>query len=170
MNHAPPPETTNAQSTLSAILCPTAWALAVFFNVTVIAYVSPFVGPNILVPLAGGYDAISYDFLNLSLVAGPIIFGAMVGFLIWRLIRPALTPGAARSPRTAILAFSLSAFLAFMGVFALLAIPWAFHPALCIVGPLLWGTSVAIPIIVGLRSIASLQGTNALTSRNVPHA
>jgi len=156
VNHAPPPETTNAQSTLSAILCPTAWALAVFFNVTVIAYVSPFVGPNILVPLAGGYDAISYDFLNLSLVAG--------------LIRPALTPGAARSPRTAILAFSLSAFLAFMGVFALLAIPWAFHPALCIVGPLLWGTSVAIPIIVGLRSIASLQGTNALTSRNVPHA
>jgi len=145
-----------------------AWLVSTVLTVTLVAYVSPFIGPNIVVTLAGGYDQAPRGLLDPSIAIGPPIAGALIGYITWRLTRQGLKPSPAASPWSAILVFSASAALAAMGLFAFQAIMWTLHPMFCVGAPLLWIASVAVPAVYALRSIEGLGGFFRSLSSSVP--
>ena len=123
-----------------------AWILAVGLNSSIVAYVAPFIGPNILVPLAGGYQRLDPTILEVSQYIGAPIAGALIGLLAWRSARHRVRPGVGSSSVPAILVFSFAALISASACLLAQITLFTGYPLTCIIALLLWPGSLMLPI------------------------
>ena len=124
------------------------WVVVSFLNAIIVGPLGPFLGPNIVVPIAGGYRGLNDAILISSVVAGVVTLGFLIGILEWSILRRNLASTSRWVKFSTIGGFLIGALLSFVGYSLSAAGLYGLFVPFCLGGLLIWGLGLCIPLLL----------------------
>ena len=124
------------------------WWIACILNALLLAPISPFVGMNLAVSIAGGYDKIGNSSVTASLVVGVVLCGLLLGVVQWVILRHNFPSATLWMQASTVGSFLFGTLLASGGFTLFSAGVYGLFLPFCIGGPLLMVLGAALPLLV----------------------